>query len=184
MKPQHALFVAEYLKNPNNLNATAAARAAGFSEKSAHTQGSRLLKRLDIQGAIAQARASKAKKPEQIAARAELTAQKLVDALADLVGFDPADMYDEDGRLLHVKDMPEATRKTIAGIEESIGKMGDKNTKLRLSSRLGSIELAAKILGLLKNEPQQNQNIQIILAPPPEIERPAINPGQLLPEWE
>jgi phage terminase small subunit len=182
LKPQHALFVAEYLKNPNNPNATAAARAAGFSEKSAHTQGSRLLKRLDIQGAIAQARASKSKKPEQIAARAELTAQKLVDALNDLVDFDPAKLYGEDGKMLHVKDMDEATRKAIAGIEENVGKLGDKNTKLRLSSRLGSIELAAKILGMLKNETHQQTAVQIILAPHPEVAKP-VDTAQLRPEW-
>ncbi len=59
MKPQHAIFVAEYLKNPN---ATAAARAAGYSEASAHTQGSRLLQRIDIQAAIDARKASLKKK--------------------------------------------------------------------------------------------------------------------------
>lgn len=183
MKPQHALFVAEYLKNPNNPNATAAARAAGFSEKSAHTQGSRLLKRLDIQGAIAQGRASKSKKLENQVAKAELTAARIYEELTNLVTFDPAKMYDENGKMLHVKDMDEATRKAIAGIEESVGKLGDKNTKLRLSSRLGSIELASKLLGLLKQESQQQTAVQIILAQPPVLpERP--DTAQLRPEWE
>jgi phage terminase small subunit len=182
VKPQYALFVAEYLKDPNN-NATSAARAAGFSEKSAATQGSRLLKRLDIQGAIAQARASKSKKVENQVAKAELTAARIFEELTNLVTFDPAKMYDENGKMLHVKDMDEATRKAIAGIEESVGKLGDKNTKLRLSSRLGSIELASKLLGILRQEPQNQQAVQIIISAPPELPPAPAERAQLKPEW-
>jgi phage terminase small subunit len=41
------IFVTEYLKNGNN--ATQAAIAAGYSEKTAYSQGSRLLKSVEVQ---------------------------------------------------------------------------------------------------------------------------------------
>jgi phage terminase small subunit len=48
MKLQHQLFVKHYAKTGN---ATAAARAAGYSPKTAHVQGCRLLKNVKIQKA-------------------------------------------------------------------------------------------------------------------------------------
>lgn len=47
LRPQKMIFVTEYLKNGNN--ATLAAIAAGYSEKTAGSQGSRLLKSVDVQ---------------------------------------------------------------------------------------------------------------------------------------
>lgn len=47
LRPQKMIFVTEYLKNGNN--ATQAAMAAGYSEKTAASQGSRLLKSVDVQ---------------------------------------------------------------------------------------------------------------------------------------
>jgi phage terminase small subunit len=61
MKPQHAILWPNTSKNPN---ATAAARAAGYSEARAHTQGSRLLQRIAIQVAI-DARKAKSEKGSQ-----------------------------------------------------------------------------------------------------------------------
>ncbi|MFB0847325.1 terminase small subunit [Paenibacillus oleatilyticus] len=47
LRPQKMIFVTEYLKNGNN--ATLAAIAAGYSEKTAASQGSRLLKSVEVQ---------------------------------------------------------------------------------------------------------------------------------------
>lgn len=47
LRPQIMLFITEYLKNGNN--ATHAAIAAGYSEKTASSQGSRLLKSVEVQ---------------------------------------------------------------------------------------------------------------------------------------
>lgn len=46
LRPQMMLFVTEYLQNGNN--ATQAAIAAGYSEKTASSQGSRLLKSVEV----------------------------------------------------------------------------------------------------------------------------------------
>jgi phage terminase small subunit len=47
LRPQIMIFVTEYIKNGNN--ATHAAIAAGYSEKTASSQGSRLLKSVEVQ---------------------------------------------------------------------------------------------------------------------------------------
>lgn len=47
LRPQIMIFVNEYLKNGNN--ATQAAISAGYSEKTAYSQGSRLLKSVEVQ---------------------------------------------------------------------------------------------------------------------------------------
>ena len=47
LRPQIMIFVTEYIKNGNN--ATHAAIAAGYSEKTAASQGSRLLKSVEVQ---------------------------------------------------------------------------------------------------------------------------------------
>lgn len=47
LRPQIMVFVTEYIKNGNN--ATHAAIAAGYSEKTASSQGSRLLKSVEVQ---------------------------------------------------------------------------------------------------------------------------------------
>jgi phage terminase small subunit len=47
LRPQIMIFVTEYIKNGNN--ATQAAISAGYSEKTAYSQGSRLLKSVEVQ---------------------------------------------------------------------------------------------------------------------------------------
>ncbi|WP_099974240.1 terminase small subunit [Lactobacillus terrae] len=51
MTPKQELFVTEYLKD---LNATQAAIRAGYSEKTAYSQGQRLLKNVEVKSAIEQ----------------------------------------------------------------------------------------------------------------------------------
>ncbi|MAM60849.1 terminase small subunit [Maritimibacter sp. UBA3975] len=69
-------FVAEYLID---LNATQAAIRAGYSEKSAYSQGQRLLKNAEAQAAIQEAKAKRQK-------RTEITQDRVIEELAKL-GF-------------------------------------------------------------------------------------------------
>ncbi len=76
MTPRKARFVEEYLID---LNATNAAKRAGYSEKTANTQGSRLLADVDIATAITEARAARTQ-------RNEITADQVLKELG-LVAF-------------------------------------------------------------------------------------------------
>lgn len=169
LSEQQRKFCNEYVKSGN---ATSAAKSAGYSIKTANEQGSQLLRKPLVAAEIARLTGRTEKK-------SQLTAERVIQELSNLAFFDPASMYDEDGKLLKVKDMPEATRRAIAGIEEDLV----KGTKLRISSKLGSLELAAKILQLVKQEQTQQTAVQITIAAPPELPKPDPNRPQLLPEW-
>jgi phage terminase small subunit len=170
LKPKHASFLKAYISNGHN--SAAAARSAGYSERSAPQTGSALLKHPDIAAELARLQSKTEKK-------LELTANRLMEELSHLAYLDPADLYDPvTGKLLAVKDMPEGARRAIAGIEEN-----EKFTKVRLASKLGSIELAAKLLGILRQDPQSQQAVQIIIAAPPAIPE-RTETSQLRPEWE
>jgi len=159
-------FVNEFLANKGD--ATSAAISAGYSAKTAASIGCQLLKHPKVAAELARRRAPLEKK-------AQLTAEKIYEALSNLLDFDPAELVDDNGKWLKLKDMPLEARKAIAGID------GDK---LRFVSRLGVIELSAKLLGMVKQEQTQQQAVQIIIAAPPEVTASPTPSGKLLPRWE
>lgn len=71
LTPKQAAFVQEYLKD---LNGTQAAIKAGYSEKTAAEQASRLLSNVKVQEAVTKGR-------EKLAARAEVTAERVLNGL-------------------------------------------------------------------------------------------------------
>lgn len=156
--------------------ATKAAKSAGYSAKSAQVIGCQLLKHPKVAAEIARRRAPIQKK-------SQITAERVMQELSNIAFFDPASMYDESGNLLSINEMPEDTRRAIAGIEQTLGPKGDKTSKLRISSKLGSLELAAKILQLVKQEQTQQTAVSITIAAPPELPKPDPNRPQLLPDW-
>jgi phage terminase small subunit len=169
LKPQHADFLNAYLKNGHN--SAAAARTAGYSEHTAVSQGSRLLKRADIQAAL---HATQVKTEKKLA----LTAERIMSELADIALLDPASMYDTHGQLLSVHQMPESTRRAIASVEHDKG-----FTKLRMNSKLTALELAAKILNMTKQDTVQVAISTVILQDKPVSELPVIDQTLLKPEW-
>ena len=81
LTPKHALFVECYFAC--NMNATRAAVRAGYSEASAYSQGSRLLKNDEISAAISRRLAESAMAADEVLAR-----------LADMGRADMADFLD------------------------------------------------------------------------------------------
>ena len=76
LKPKHALFVAEYLRNGNN--GTQAAIAAGFSPRNARTHAADLLKMATVAAAVDAARKAIT---EKIPYNAETAMAELADAM-------------------------------------------------------------------------------------------------------
>ena len=99
LTPKQRLFVTEYTKD---LNATAAARRAGYSKKTADRIGPELLGKTGVAGAIA------VKTAAQLA-RAEITAQDVVNELACIARSKASWFVDERGNLIEpAKLSPEA----------------------------------------------------------------------------
>lgn len=107
LNPNQARFVEEYLVD---LNATQAAIRAGYSERSAHVTGTRLLANAKVREAVDEAKRARAE-------RVEVKQDTVLRELLRIATVDIGQAYDEEGRLRPLKDIPEDVRRAIAGIE-------------------------------------------------------------------
>lgn len=138
-------FVAEYLKDGN---ATQAAIRAGYSKKTAGSQGHDLLKKPEIQEAIG-------KKFQKIEERAEFTAEMVVRQLERMVMFDPRKLFHENGQPKAITDLDEDTAMAINGLdvhEEYRGSGSDREfvgyvKKYKLADRNSAVANALRMFG-------------------------------------
>lgn len=110
LKQQHKAFVDAYLKAPQN--ATAAAIAAGFSEKAAGQIAYELLQRSDVKAEL-EARSSKA------LAKLDSSVERITSELAAIGFADLRKVLDDTGRLLPPSSWPPEIAVCIASIETS-----------------------------------------------------------------
>lgn len=141
------LFVRYYILTKN---ATIAAKKAGFSEKTAHVQGCRLLKDAKINRLIQKGIRRQLKK-------ADLTGQMIIDELRKIAFYDVGDAYTPKGELRHPQDMPEDIRvalKEVETVELFAGRGALKRKighakKIKMADKVRSLELLAKHFKLL-----------------------------------
>lgn len=140
-------FAIEYLVD---LNATAAAKRAGYSEKSAVDIGPRLLKDPDVLALIEKRRV-------KISEKTGLTVEKLDEHLTRIAFSDLGRMFDEQGELLPIHAMDADSRASLAGFDvEEIAAEGvvvGRVKKVKVLDRLRAIELGYKRLGVLRDNP-------------------------------
>ncbi|MBA8846251.1 phage terminase small subunit [Ochrobactrum sp. RH1CCR137] len=149
LTPKQERFVAEYLID---LNATQAAIRAGYSQKTAQQQGSRLLLNVLVQEAIA-------KGQNKTAAKLEITKERIVEELAK-IGFSNMLDYmragtDGDPYL----DFSNLTREQAAALAEVTvedfkdGRGEDardvRRIKFKLHDKKGALVDMAKMLGFM-----------------------------------
>lgn len=177
-------FVDEYLVD---LNATAAAKRAGYSEKTAYSMGQRLLKKVEIQAAIQ-------KRQAKLRGKLEITQERVLEELAAIAFANGTDFatITHNGlvRLTPTSELPDEKRKAIASIKE-----GQYGTEVKVHDKVKALELLAKHLGMFdsKNggsEAPENNIFEVIDQSTreeigtdeiPEIEPPA-KPGHDLVE--
>ena len=100
-------FVEEYIKS---LNATDAAIKAGYSEKTARSQGSRLLTNVDIQKAIQQAKADREE-------RTKIDADYVLKRLVEIDQMDVLDIMDDQMKIRPVNEWPKVWRQYVVNLE-------------------------------------------------------------------
>lgn len=141
------MFCREYLKD---LNATQAATRAGYSKKTAKSQGQRLLTNVDIERRIAKLVDARGK-------RTDINADWVLKRLAEESEADLADLYDESGALKPVHQWPLIWRQgLVAGLEvqQQFAYIdGEKVpdgviTKAKLSDRVKRLELIGRHVGV------------------------------------
>lgn len=141
-------FVAEYLLD---LNAAAAARRAGYSEKTAKQQGARLLATPSVAGAIEEAQSALAAdlgvRQEQVVATLAAIA---FTEIRDVVTW--GDDYEDDGRrCMSVQLRPAASLSADAAAavnEFHVDAQG--RLRVKLHDKLRALELLGKHLGMFK----------------------------------
>ena len=151
LTPRQQRFIEEYLVD---LNGTQAAIRAGYSDRTANEQAARLLANVSIQAAVAVAKDARS-------ARVQLTADEVLRELRRIILADPRKLLDEHGALRPVTEWDDDTAATVASLQsldEYDGTGEDRQCrgvvrKLRLWDKVAAIALAAKHLGLLKDQP-------------------------------
>lgn len=156
------VFAERYLINGNN--ATEAAKFAGYSEKTAYSLGSRMLKHPDVQAIITARSAA-------IMRKAELTTDRWAEEMACIGHFDPGELYDAEGNLIPIHKLPAHVRRAIASVEVDVnavtnGATEEGETK-RLTSTTHKIKLwdkntalanIGKHLGVFEQDNRQRTN--------------------------
>jgi phage terminase small subunit len=141
-------FAKEYLVD---LNATQAAIRAGYSTKSARRIGYQLLHETPHIAALIQVGMSKR------AERLEITTDRVLQEIAKLSFSDIRQLFDENGNLRPIHDLPDNAAAAISGIEivtKIIPGVGDGPAsveyvhKIKTWDKKGSLELLGKHLKL------------------------------------
>lgn len=168
LTPKQQLFVDEYLVD---LNATKAAIRAGYSAKTAHSQGPRLLEKVEIRDAISRAQ-------KERAAAVKVEAHEVLRELKRIALVDIGQAFDADGNLLPIKDMPPDVRRAIAGIEvEEVTEKDAKDPagkpvslgrikKVKLIDKKGALELLGKHLKLFVDRVEHSGAVPIAVVDP------------------
>ncbi len=131
-------FCQEYLID---LNATRAAIDAGYSKKTAFSIGPENLKKPYLQEYLQKLR-------DKLAAKTEITPERIIRELANIAFLDASEMFDEYNNLLPINEMPEEVRRAINGLEVSETKLGGSLTKIKVSDKKGALELIGKHLAM------------------------------------
>lgn len=160
-KHRKVLFVEGFFAN--NENITKAAVHAGFSQKTAGQQGSRLLKDVEVQQMIRDRRAS-------LVQVMELSTERTLREVARLAYFDPRKLFDETGRPKAIQDLDEDTAAAIAGLEVvdkyekpvAGAEGGNVSTvlKYKLANKASALEIAMRHQGLFEKDNKQRSLLE------------------------
>lgn len=145
LTPKQERFVAEYLVD---LNATAAAKRAGYNEKTAYSMGQRLLKNVEVQKRVQEANIARQE-------RTEITQDMVLRETAKLAFFDVRKMFDSGGKPLDISELDDASAAALVGldVQDVYETIGDKKVfvgyikKYKMADKLKALELLGKHLG-------------------------------------
>lgn len=160
LKQQH--FINNYLAN--GFNATKAAIDAGFAAGSADTQASRLLVNAKIKAIIAD-------RSRHLLAKKEITADLVLDGIANLATFDIRKIGQQLG-MPEISELGDAEAMAITGIDviERVAADGTiiRLKKIRLADRGMNFERLGKYLKLFTQKVEHSGEVKIrrVILPP------------------
>ena len=141
------LFIAAYLAN--NKNGTKAAIEAGYSEKSAASKASQLLKEPEVAKAVLEAE-------NALLAKHNLTAENVLIQLGRIVNFDIRKLYNPDGSLKSIHELDDDTASALSSFEiEEIKAEGmtiGMTRKVKGHDKNRAIDAAMRHFGLFEKD--------------------------------
>jgi len=143
LTPKQALFVKEYIVD---FNATRAAKAAGYSPKTAFTIGVENLKKPLIQALLA-------KEIKKRADRIEITQDRVLTEYAKLAFLDPRKFYKKNGDLIPIHELPAEVAAALTGMDVQTiftkdGDMMGDLKKIKFADKKPALDSVAKHLGM------------------------------------
>lgn len=141
---KQARFVEEYLVD---LNASAAARRAGYSERVSSVIGFENLTKPEIQAAIEAAKRERS-------ARTGITADRVIAEIAKIAFADPRKVMTWGPGGVELKDsetLTDADAAIVSEVSESISQSGS-SIKVKLHSKLDALEKLAKHIGVYESD--------------------------------
>lgn len=133
---RHELFCREYIID---YNAARAARAAGYSDKSANTTGYRLIREELIKTRINQLIGESME-------RLEISADYVLRRLYEIDNLDVADILDDSGEVKPISEWPEGWRKSVTGLDYDNSAEGasPRMRRIKWPDKVKNLELLGK----------------------------------------
>ena len=155
LTPKQERFVQEYLVD---LNATAAAKRAGYSAKNADKIGSELLGKTRVSEAIQKA-------IQERSQRTEITQDMVIAELAKLGFFDIRKLFDKDGKPLDISKLDDDTAAALVGLDVQDISDNDGNyigflKKYKMADKIRALELLGKHLGTWEHQDKQQTAVE------------------------
>ncbi|MDE6903185.1 MAG: terminase small subunit [Lachnospiraceae bacterium] len=152
-------FVAEYLVD---LNATAAARRAGYSIKTADRIGPELLGKTCVSEAIQAAIQDRQR-------RTEITQDMVLRETAKLAFFDVRKMFGKNGKPLDISELDADTAAALVGLDvqdvaDSAGEYVGFVKKYKMADKIRALELLGKHLGAWEPRDKQQTAVEDLTA--------------------
>jgi hypothetical protein len=116
---------------------------------------SRLLARKDVQEFITNLK-------KEAATRILISEEGVVSELASLAFTNTTDFYDDDGKLLPLKDIPKQAQKAIETIEIMQLPNGTIASRIKAHPKLASLKLLGDYLGMFDREENKNATLSDI----------------------
>ena len=140
MTERQARFVGAFIETSN---ASEAARRAGYSARRAGEIGHQLLQKTTIAAEIAKLRAKKM-------AEIHVSIETLLLGYARIAYSDAGKLFDENGKLLPIRQLDDDTRLAIASVEVVERPNGDVVKKVKFWNKLQAQDALSRHLGLFR----------------------------------
>lgn len=145
----------EYLVD---LNATAAARRAGYSTKTADRIGPELLGKTCVSQAIQEAQKARQE-------RTEITQDMVIRECARLAFFDVRKMFDKNGKPLDISQLDDDTAAALVGLDvqdvvDSDGDYVGYVKKYKMADKIKALELLGRHLGIWEPKDKQQTAVE------------------------